>query len=90
MSREQCKLVQCAGCHGEGGKVDVVLEDGSGPFDECGYCKGTGRTSRQMNYWIMRWRKDPDWIPSAESEKKHLSGIGKRKHGDQSEEVRDD
>ena len=47
-------LVQCQGCHGEGGYKEVILDDGSGPWEPCGYCKD-GRTTKMMNAWIMRW-----------------------------------
>ena len=48
-------LVQCQNCHGEGGQKEVILDDGSGPMEYCGYCLGTGLTTRWMNCWIMRW-----------------------------------
>ena len=47
-------LVQCQGCHGDGGYKEVILDDGSGPWEPCGYCKD-GRTTKMMNAWIMRW-----------------------------------
>ena len=65
------KLVQCQGCHGSGGEIEVVLEDGSGPFEPCGYCRGTGRTTRVMNMWIARWRKNPRQAPSEEALARH-------------------
>lgn len=65
-------LVQCQGCHGSGGEVDRILPDGSGPFEPCGYCGGTGQTTRVMNGWIMRWVTDSYFIPSWNSERKHM------------------
>jgi len=67
-------LVQCAGCHGQGGAVDRVDWWG-GPFEPCGYCQGTGQTTRQMNCWIMRWKKNPAYNPSQESEANHLRNM---------------
>ena len=57
-------LVQCQGCHGEGGYKEVILDDGSGPWEPCGYCKN-GRTTKMMNAWIMRWGSGYErWFPS--------------------------
>ena len=47
-------LVQCQGCHGDGGRTEVILDDGTGPWEPCGYCTD-GRTTKMMNGWIMRW-----------------------------------
>lgn len=43
----------CAYCHGEGGERDVILDDGSGPWEECGVCSGTGRVGLRMR--ILQW-----------------------------------
>ena len=64
MRTSRWQIVQCQGCHGQGGGVDVILDDGSGPSEECGYCKGTGRTTRWMNCWIMRWRVNGKQSPT--------------------------
>lgn len=61
-------LVQCQGCHGSGGYRDFTALD---PNEPCGYCKGTGQTTRVMNCWIMRWAHNPGYIPSCNSERKH-------------------
>ena len=39
-------------CGGEGGEVDPVLDDGTGPWLECGWCEGTGRMTRRI---LWRW-----------------------------------
>lgn len=70
------QLVQCQGCHGRGGEKDVILEDGSGPWEPCGYCDSSGQTTRIMNAWIMRWANDPSFCPSKESEERHKRIMG--------------
>ena len=32
----------CQECHGAGGETEPVLDDGSGPFIQCGWCEGIG------------------------------------------------
>lgn len=39
---EKKRSFPCPICKGQGGWKEVVLDDGSGPFDECGYCEGKG------------------------------------------------
>lgn len=63
-------LVQCAGCHGRGGIVDIVDWWG-GPIEPCGYCQGTGLTTRIMNCCIMRWQKNPSWEPKESTIQEH-------------------
>lgn len=41
---------QCPSCNGRGGWVDVILEDGTGPFEPCGWCDGTGEISGRHYY----------------------------------------
>lgn len=64
-------LVQCAECHGAGSLVWPLLEDGSGPSEVCGCCRGTGQTTRQMNCWLMRWKRDLSWNPSEAAQLAH-------------------
>ena len=53
----------CQDCHGAGGESDVVLpEEGTGPWEECGWCEGTGR--------ITRWRRGL-WLRTKREEKQH-------------------
>ena len=46
--------VPCQDCNGMGGEKVVVLEDsGEGPFEECGWCLGTGRTTKRLReIWL--------------------------------------
>lgn len=55
----------CLECHGAGGYVEPVLDDGSGPFIGCGWCEGTGvMLPRDIGLWLSiksaerrAWRK---------------------------------
>lgn len=50
------KKVQCPMCHGNGGYTDVILDDGTGPFENCGYCKGKGEMPRnKLYYQCLGW-----------------------------------
>lgn len=43
----------CQDCGGVGGYTDVILDDGTGPWEPCGFCNGTGRmTSRMRGIWL--------------------------------------
>ena len=45
----------CQDCHGEGGETVPILDDGSGPFEECGWCEGTG----YVTPWLRgQWLSD--------------------------------
>ena len=46
----------CPVCHGAGGEVDVILNDGTGPWEECGFCKGTRIVGKQKLYCqVLGW-----------------------------------
>ena len=45
--------MQCPSCHGEGGYTELILDDGSGPFYDCGFCGGTGDVTRRIFYQIL-------------------------------------
>lgn len=68
-------LVQCQGCHGFGGYGTYLLEDGTGPWDFCGFCHGKGRTTKLMNSWIMRWHKCPEYDPPEHLNEAHLTAM---------------
>ena len=36
------KKLVCQECHGCGGSVEPVLDDGTGPWENCGWCLGIG------------------------------------------------
>lgn len=46
---------QCPSCHGTGGYVDVILDDGTGSLEPCGYCKGTGEIVGRFFYRVLGW-----------------------------------
>ena len=45
----------CQECGGGGGSVEPVLDDGSGPWEPCGWCEGTGRlTPFLRGMWLRQ------------------------------------
>jgi len=53
----QTKLI-CQECRGLGGEREVILDDGSGPWIECGWCEGTGYVTPWLRgMWLRMKRK---------------------------------
>jgi hypothetical protein len=50
------KLI-CQECCGAGGWTEPVLDDGSGPFEQCGWCEGTGYVTRWLRGLWLRYQK---------------------------------
>ena len=48
----------CQDCRGSGGYTEPVLDDGSGPFYECGWCYGTLKTTKWVRGAWLRYRKE--------------------------------
>ena len=49
----------CQDCGGAGGWVEAVLDDGSGPFYQCGFCEGFGLVTPHMRgLWLKFKRED--------------------------------
>jgi hypothetical protein len=45
-------FLMCPECKGEGGEKEIILDDGSGPWYECGFCNGKGYMNIfQKIYW---------------------------------------
>ena len=43
----------CMECRGGGGWTEPVLDDGSGPWEPCGWCEGTGlMTPHGRGAWL--------------------------------------
>jgi hypothetical protein len=52
------KLV-CQECRGAGGHVEPVLDWGEGPWEDCGWCEGTGLVSGYIRgVWLREKRKE--------------------------------
>ena len=50
--------VTCQACGGYGGEVEPILDDGTGPWHECGYCEGVGMTTRRIRgLWLTHQRQ---------------------------------
>jgi hypothetical protein len=49
---EKFKL-HCMECGGGGGWTEPILDDGTGPYEECGWCCGTGlMTPKGRGQWL--------------------------------------
>lgn len=63
------KLV-CQECKGYGGERLVLLDDGSGPWEECGWCEGVGLlTPYRRGQWLAYCREA--------ARKTRITGLGK-------------
>lgn len=49
--------LRCMDCRGQGGETIAILDDGSGPFEACGWCQGTGlMTPHGRGLWLT-WKR---------------------------------
>jgi hypothetical protein len=47
----------CQECGGRGGHIEPVLDWGQGPWEPCGWCEGTGKTTRWLRgLWLTEKR----------------------------------
>ncbi len=50
------KNVACPWCGGGGGFTEVILDDGTGPWEQCGFCNGTGFMKKnKLYYQCLGW-----------------------------------
>ena len=56
--RVELEGLLCQECSGAGGEVDVILEDGTGPWEPCDWCEGTGYVTRWLRGQWLRYKKD--------------------------------
>jgi DnaJ-class molecular chaperone len=53
----------CPACRGEGGETDAILEDGSGPWWDCGFCEGEGKTITWLAMlWVRNAKEIKRWV----------------------------
>lgn len=52
------KKLTCQECGGAGGEIEPVLDDGTGPFERCGMCEGTGLVTPHMRGLWLKWKKE--------------------------------
>jgi len=55
---ETTDSMPCQECRGLGGWTEPVMEFGMGPWEECGWCLGTGRTTRWLRGRWLRWKRE--------------------------------
>ena len=48
----------CQSCSGAGGERYVLLDDGTGPWEPCGWCEGTGKVTRWLRGVWLRWMRE--------------------------------
>jgi len=67
---------QCPSCHGMGGEKDVILDDGTGPIEECGFCNATGRIKNKKRFYMtlgyVSWEKrrcKAEWLKKIQERK---------------------
>ncbi|MPZ20108.1 MAG: hypothetical protein GEV06_19655 [Luteitalea sp.] len=48
----------CQSCSGAGGERYVLLDDGTGPWEPCGWCEGTGKVTRWLRGLWLRTLRD--------------------------------
>ena len=47
----------CQSCGGMGGETDVILDDGTGPWESCIWCEGTGQVTRWGRGRWLTWKQ---------------------------------
>lgn len=47
----------CQECGGGGGETVPILDDGTGPFEECSWCAGTGLVTRRGRGEWLRYKR---------------------------------
>lgn len=54
MTDKPKKRLGCQECGGAGGYKEAILDDGTGPFFDCGWCNGTGEmTPEDRGKWLQ-------------------------------------
>lgn len=47
----------CQDCGGSGGETIPILDDGTGPFEDCGWCESTGYVTPWVRGLWLRLKK---------------------------------
>ena len=50
------RKLYCQDCGGSGGEVVPMCDDGSGPFESCGWCEGTGLVTPKIRGIWLAWK----------------------------------
>jgi len=50
--------VPCQDCGGSGGYEETIDPWLGGPWYDCGFCEGTGKTTRWLKGLWLRWKRD--------------------------------
>lgn len=57
VARVEREGLPCQECRGRGGWWEPVLDDGTGPWCDCGWCQGTGKVTRWLRGVWLRERR---------------------------------
>ena len=49
--------ITCQECGGSGGEIIPVLDYGQGPWENCGWCEGTGLVTRWLRGQWLRYKR---------------------------------
>lgn len=52
------KKLICQDCGGTGGYTEPVLDDGSGPWFNCGWCEGTGKLTPWLRGQWLKFKRN--------------------------------
>jgi hypothetical protein len=54
----RCPKLICQDCKGMGGEIIPILDDGTGPFEECNWCERTGYVTPHLRGEWLRMKKE--------------------------------
>ena len=57
IARVKDSKLLCQECGGAGGDTEPILDDGTGPWEECGWCEGTGKVTPWLRGMWLRFRR---------------------------------
>jgi hypothetical protein len=69
--------MKCYFCDGRGGEADVILDDGTGPWERCGFCAGTGELTLWQWITLYYWY----WKEKQEKKKRFKEYLARIKSG---------
>ena len=55
--RVEADGLTCQDCGGAGGEREPILDDGSGPWEECGWCQGTGLVTPWLRGQWLKYKR---------------------------------
>ena len=62
----------CQECRGAGGEIDVITDEGQGPWEPCDWCEGTGLVTRWIRGAWLRWKAEQRWRSASTEDDRHV------------------